>query len=206
MNLAGLLSVFSPTWSQVVSAISGLVKLLTHEVLLSRSFSSLFPPICSHLSLLPSTVPSHQNTMFIRPSLSVHAMIISWHRVQDTLSTANIEHSIHWVWHTQRTAYTKYFIHRVLHTTSTCYTEYCIHRVPYTPSTALTNYCIIQRLSVPTFHAVSNLVGIGGPCGLQHSTLTPKWVHQFIESASLAPPTLTSASWLTTSKVSSHAN
>jgi len=48
--------------------------------------------------------------MLSHPSLSLHAMIMSWHQVQ----------------HTPSTAYTKYSIHRVQHTPSTAYTADCV--------------------------------------------------------------------------------
>jgi len=41
--------------------------------------------------------------------------------------------SWHWVQHTPSTAYTKYSIHQVQHTPSTVYTKYSIHRVQHTP-------------------------------------------------------------------------
>jgi len=50
----------------------------------STSFSSSFP---SH-SVLSTTLPLSQNTQLSHPPLSLHAMIMSLHRVQYTLSTA----------------------------------------------------------------------------------------------------------------------
>jgi len=86
-------------------------------------FSILFSSSSSSLSLSSTTLPSSQNTKFSHPPLSLNAIIMSWHRVQHSLSTANTEYSIHRVQHTSSTAYTEYSIHRVQHTPSTAYTE-----------------------------------------------------------------------------------
>jgi len=61
--------------------------------------STLFSTSSTYLSFSSTTLPSSQNTNLSHPSLSVHAMIMSWHQVQ----------------HTPSTAYTEYCIHRVLH-------------------------------------------------------------------------------------------
>jgi len=113
-----------------------------------------------HLSV-SRTLPSSQNTKLSHPSLSLHAMIMSWHRVQayteysihreqHTPSTACTEYSIHWVQHTPSTAYTKYSIHWVQHTPSTAYTEYSIHRVQHTPSTVYAEYSIHRVQHTPS--------------------------------------------------------
>jgi len=67
-----------------------------------------YPPHHSHLhppSLSFSSTPltSLQNTMAIYQSLSLHVMIMSWHRVQYIPSTAYPKYSIHWVQHTLST-------------------------------------------------------------------------------------------------------
>jgi hypothetical protein len=79
--------------------------------------SSISFPFSSPISF--SLRPS-QNTMLSHPALSLHAMIMSQHRVQHTLSTA----------------YTQYSIDRVQHTLSTAYTVHSLHRVQHTPRTA----------------------------------------------------------------------
>jgi len=58
-----------------------------------------YPPHHSHLhppslSFLSTTQPSSPNTKFSHPSLSLHAMIMSWHQVQHTLSTAYTQHCL----------------------------------------------------------------------------------------------------------------
>ena len=93
----------------------------SYPLVSSTSFSSLFPS----LSFSSTTLPSLQNTKLSHLSLSLHVMIMSWHRVQHTPST-----SIH-----RAQAYTEY-----KHTPSTAYTEYSIHRVQHTPSTVYTEY------------------------------------------------------------------
>jgi len=134
----------------------------SHPLASSALFSSSSPS----LSFSSSTLPSLHNTKLSHPTLSLHAMIMSWHWVQRTRSTAYTEYSIHRVQHTPSTAYTEYSIayteyriHRVQHTPSTAshrpstashtpstashtpstaYTEYSIHRAQHTPSTAST--------------------------------------------------------------------
>jgi len=59
------------------------------------------------LSPIPLSLSSSQNTKLSQPSLSLHAMMISWHWVQHTPSTAYTEYSIHRVQHTPRTASTQ---------------------------------------------------------------------------------------------------
>jgi len=54
------------------------------------------PPYHSHLhppslSFSSTTQPSSQNTKFSHPSLSLHDMIMSWHQVQHTPSTASTQ-------------------------------------------------------------------------------------------------------------------
>ena len=56
-----------------------------------------YPPYHFHLhppslSFSSTTQPSSQNTKSILPSLSLHDMIMSWHRVQHTPSTASTQH------------------------------------------------------------------------------------------------------------------
>ena len=53
----------------------------------STWFSSSSPS----LSFSFTTLPSSQNTKLSHPSLSLHAMIMSWHSVQHTLSTASTQ-------------------------------------------------------------------------------------------------------------------
>jgi len=57
------------------------------------------PPHSSHLhtpslSFSSITLPSSQNTKSCHPSLSLHVMILSWHRVQHTPNTASIQDSL----------------------------------------------------------------------------------------------------------------
>jgi len=79
----------------------------SYPLVSSTSFSSSSPS----LSFSFTTLPSSQNTKSSHPSLSLHAMIMSLHRVQHTPSTAYTEYSIHRVQHTPSTAYTGYSIH-----------------------------------------------------------------------------------------------
>jgi len=72
----------------------------SHSLASSTSFSSS--------SLHPShsrPLQSSQITKLSHPSLSLHAMIMSWHPVQ-----AYTEYSIHWAQHTPSPAYTEYSI------------------------------------------------------------------------------------------------
>ena len=88
---------------RVITLLGGLLNPIRQVVLLishSRSYS----PYRSHLhppspSFLSTTLPSSQNTKLSHPSLSLHAMIKSSHRVQHTPSTAHTEYCIHRVLH-----------------------------------------------------------------------------------------------------------
>jgi len=119
---------------------------MRHVVPLISHFRS-YPPLRSQLhppslSFSSTTLSSSQNTKLSQPSLSLHAMIMSWHWVQHTPSTTYIEHSKHRVQHTPCTVYTEYSIHHVQYTLSTAYTVYSIHRVQHTSSTASTQDCL----------------------------------------------------------------
>jgi len=81
LGLEDLVSEFLPSRSGVVPAVLGMVNWLSHEVHPSPSFYWWFPPPPSHLSL---SLPSPKNTKLSHPSLSLHAMIMSLHRVLRT--------------------------------------------------------------------------------------------------------------------------
>jgi len=91
--------------------IQGLPNLIRQVVpLISHIY--LYPPHCSYrhqpsLSFLSITLPSSQITNVSHPSRSLHVMILSWHRVQHTPSTAYTQYSIHQVQHTPSTAVTQ---------------------------------------------------------------------------------------------------
>ena len=79
----------------------------SYPLVCSTSFSSSSPSP----SFSFTTLPSSQNTKLSHPSVSLHAMIMSLHRLQ----------------HTPSTPYTKYCIHRVVqHTPDTASTEDCL--------------------------------------------------------------------------------
>jgi len=61
----------------------------------STSFSSWSPS----LFFLSTTLPSSLNTKLSHPSQSLYAMIMRWHRVESTQSTAYTEYYIHWEQH-----------------------------------------------------------------------------------------------------------
>jgi len=107
----------SPIWQlwdpirHVITPIRGLpnsirhvIPLISHICLYLPHHSHLHPP---SLSFSSTTQASSQNTKLSHPSLSLHAMIMSWH------------------W---STAYTEYRICRVQH-----FTKYSIHRVQHPP-------------------------------------------------------------------------
>ena len=126
----------------VITAIWGLPNPIRQGVPLICHICS-YPPHCSRLHPPPvffssTTLPSSWNTKSSHPSESLHAMLMSWHQVQHTPSTAYTKYSIHQVQHTPSTAYTKYSIHRVQHTPRTAYTKCSIHRVQHTPSSVST--------------------------------------------------------------------
>ena len=94
----------SPIWQvqvpirHVITPIRGLPNPLRQVVPLF-SHIHLYPPHCSHLhplglSFSSITLSSLQNTKLSDSSLSLHAMIMSWHRVQHTPSTASTQHCL----------------------------------------------------------------------------------------------------------------
>jgi len=69
---------------------------LMRQVIPVISHIRSYPPYHSHLhlpslSFSSTTQPSSQNTKLSHPSLSLHDMIMSWHRVQHTPSTASTQ-------------------------------------------------------------------------------------------------------------------
>jgi len=128
-----LVSVYLPTRSGVLPAISGMINWLPPEILFSLSFSWWIPhsPLITQFLVLNSTITWEYE---VRSSLSITPS--SQHELP--LSTEYTMSSIHRVLHTLRTAYTEYWIHWVLDTPCTAYTKYFIHWVLYTPSTSYT--------------------------------------------------------------------
>jgi len=96
-------------------AVLGMVNWLAHDILQVPVCHEDLPHLISSLSVSSWTQPSPMNTKFSYPSVSLHAMIKSWHQVQHTPSTAYTDYSIHWVQHTSSTAYTEYCIDCILH-------------------------------------------------------------------------------------------
>ena len=97
-----------PIWC-VITPIRGLPNLI-REVVRMISHIRSYPPHCSclhppSLSFSYTTLSSSQKTKLSHPSLSLHAMIMSWHWVQHTLSTTYTKHSIHRVQDTPSTAF-----------------------------------------------------------------------------------------------------
>jgi hypothetical protein len=93
-----------------LNSICQVVPLITHIWLYPPHRSHLHPPSFTFPS---TTILSLQNTKLSHSSLSHHVMIMSWHRVCHTPSTAFIKYSIHRVQHAPRTVYTEYSTHRV---------------------------------------------------------------------------------------------
>jgi len=119
-----------PIWS-VIPLIQAHPNLIRQAVDLN-SHMRLYSPLSSYphptsFTVSSTTLPSPLNRNCSHPSLSLHAMILSWHRVQ----------------HTPSTAYTKYN-----------YTKYCIHWVQQTTNTVLSQDCLFSfhshdYLSIP---------------------------------------------------------
>jgi len=91
-----------PIW-RVIRPIWGLPNLIRQVVPLISHIRS-YPPHSTHLhppslSFLSTTLPASQNTKLSHPSLSLHTMMMGWHRVQHTPSTAYTAYSIHRVQH-----------------------------------------------------------------------------------------------------------
>jgi len=81
-----LVSVLVRAGSGLAPAISGMVNWLAHENLQVPASHDDFP---RSLTFLCSTLPSPKYTNLSHPSLSLHAIIMSYHRVQHTPSTAS---------------------------------------------------------------------------------------------------------------------
>jgi len=118
----------------------------------------LYPPHHSHLdtptlSFPSTTLPSSWNTQLHYHSLSLHAMILTYHNIQHTPRTAYIQYSIHWVQYTPRTAYTEYYIHWVQHTLSIAYAMNIIH--PWLFAFPSSSWLCIDPWMVPQFDDTS---------------------------------------------------
>jgi len=92
-----------PIW-HVITPIRGLPNPIRQVVPLISHIRP-YPPHHSHLhppspSFSSTTLTSLQNTKLSYPSLSLHVMIMSWHRIRHTPNTAYTEYSIHRVQHT----------------------------------------------------------------------------------------------------------
>jgi len=104
VNLTSLIQqVWVPIW-RVITLLWGLPNPIEQVVPLTCHIR-LYPPHHFHLHPPPltfssTTLPSSQNTTFSHPSLSLHAMIMSCHRVQHTPTTVYTEYSIHWLQYT----------------------------------------------------------------------------------------------------------
>ena len=107
------------------------------DFLSSHSFSSITPP-------------SPKNMNLSNCSLSLQAMIKSYHWVHHTATPAYTEYSIHRVQHIPSTAYTEYSKHWVQYTMSIACTQYIICRVQHTPSTAHAGYSIHRVQNTPS--------------------------------------------------------
>jgi hypothetical protein len=140
VNLPFMIGQVSALIRRVIKLIRGLPNQFRQVIPLISHIRS-YPPHRPHhhrscFPLSSSTLSSSPNTKVSYLSLSLYVMIIIWH----------------WVQHTPSTAYTEYSIHRVQCTLSTALTEYSIQRVQHTPITAYTGYSIRLRLFVfPSF-------------------------------------------------------
>jgi len=102
--------------------LSSITPEFSHSLASSTSFSSSSPhPSHSH------PLQSSQITKLSHPSLSLHAMIMSWHQVQ-----AYTAYSIHWAQHTPSTTYTEYSMNRLQHT-HVCFCSLRSHDYELTP-------------------------------------------------------------------------
>jgi hypothetical protein len=85
----------------VIKPIRGLPNPISHVVpLISHSLPYPphgFPVQPSSLAFLSTLLPLSQNPKISHPSLSLHAMIMSWYQVQHTMSTAYTEYIIYHV-------------------------------------------------------------------------------------------------------------
>jgi hypothetical protein len=136
--------VISLSWG-VPNSIRHVLSLISHIHLYSPHGSHHHPV---SYSVSSTTLPSSDDTKLSHSSVSPYVMIMRWHWVQHTPSTAYTEYSIQGVQHTPSTTYTKYSIHPVQHTPSTAYTQYSVYRVQCIPNTTFTQ----DSLSSLLFH------------------------------------------------------
>jgi len=196
----------SPIWQvavkiwPVIAPIHSLNNPIRHVVPLICHLCS-YPPHHSHLhtpslSFSSTTLPSLRNTKIRHPSLSLHAMIMSWHQVQHTPSTTYTNDSIHRVQHTQSTAYTQYSVHQVQHRTSTASTHDCLsslhsHDYELMPECSFSFRCASLHNRPPLVSLPWQLNGI---ITLSHSHLceSTNWL---IQSQHLARHTSTASNY-----------
>jgi len=167
---------------RLITPIRGLPNPIRQVVPLISHIRS-YPPYRSHLhppslSFSSTTQPSSQNTNLIHPSLSLHAIIISWHQVQ----------------HTPSTAYTEYSIHRVQHTQSTASTHDCLsslhsHDYELTPECSFS----FQRTSLHDSHGweLTNWW-----IESQHPVHHPSTASKYLSNLALSRPPSESPHWL----------
>jgi hypothetical protein len=107
----------------------------------------LYPAHCSHLyplslSFSSTTLLSLLTTKLSYPSLSLYAMIMSWH----------------WVQHTPHTTYPNNSIYQAQHWPNNTYTEYSIHYMKHPPSIVCLPFFLviaIWPLTIPSASAMS---------------------------------------------------
>jgi len=151
---------------RIITLIQGLPNPI-RQVLRLISHSCSYPPHLSHfhppsLSFSSTTLTLLQNAKLSYPSLSLHVMIMSWHQVQ----------------HTPSTAYTEYSIHRVQHTPTTqnCLTSLHSHDNELTPE------CSFSFRHAPPYNwlpSASFPWELKGKVTLSHShcwELTNRWI------------------------------
>jgi len=166
---------------RVITPIGGLANPITQVVPLISHICS-YPPYHSHLhppslSFSSTTQPSSQNTKLGHPSLSLHDMIMSWHRVQ----------------HTPSTAYTEYSLHRVQHPPSTASTQDCLSSL-HSHDYELTPECIFSFRPTSLHErppSASSPWQLKGKVTLSHShgcELTNRWIesHYLVRRPSTA--------------------
>jgi len=91
LGLKDLILVFLPARLGLVTAISGMINWLSHDILSGPGSHDYFPYLLPSLSFSSSTLPSSKNTKFCYSSLSLDAMIMSILRVQRAKRTTPSE-------------------------------------------------------------------------------------------------------------------
>jgi len=184
VNLPSRIQQVRVSIQSVMTTIQGLSDQI-RRVVSQMSLIHSYPLHCSHLdplflSFLCTTLPSWQHMKLSHPSLSLHIIIMSWHWLQHTQSTAHNKYGIHRVWHTltiESTKHTFSSLHSHNHTLiSKCsfgfwhtYLDDWPHSNQLTMRAPMEHYCLqvlVQTCSITPSKCISKLIQLLPPTSL----------------------------------------